>query len=50
MVEIIFHTLDLNLLKNFVKTEATNENMRIFIKTDQCFLNGQSGLNHIVRD
>ena len=48
MVQIIFHTLDLNLLMEAYL--GANGTISIFIKSDQFFLNGHSGSNHIVRD
>ena len=48
MVQIIFYTLDLNLLMETY--QGANGTISIFIESDQFFLNGQSGSNHIVRD
>ena len=48
VVQIIFHTLDLNLLMETY--QGANGTRSIFIKSDQFFLNGHSGSNHIVLD
>ena len=49
VVQIIFHTLDLNLLKILSNWKVQMETC-IFIKTYQFFLNGQSESTHVVRD